>query len=81
MNFPVADLGFQKKGHFSFEESGGHQQKHFLRSIRGNINLFFVRFCWKKSKFFFEERDDRSRHPSPKSTTGIFLLKKQVYNC
>jgi hypothetical protein len=25
-------------------------ENHFLRSIRGSINSFFVRFCWKKSK-------------------------------
>ncbi len=29
-----------------------HRQKHILRCIRSSINLFFVRFCWEKSKKF-----------------------------
>ncbi len=42
-------------------ESGGsrileggcdHRQKHILRCIRSSMNLFFVRFCWEKSKKF-----------------------------
>jgi len=27
-----------------------HRQKHMLRCIRSRMNLFFVRFCWEKSK-------------------------------
>jgi hypothetical protein len=52
--FPsVADLGF-RKGRALFSKGGAVVGKnHFLRSIRGSINSFFVRFCWEKSENFF----------------------------
>jgi hypothetical protein len=34
------------------EEGCNHRQKHILRCIRSSMNLFYVRFCWEKSKKF-----------------------------
>jgi hypothetical protein len=64
---PVADLGFWRGGGgCDFSEGGcDHRQKHILRCIRSSMNLFFVRFCWEKSKNFLEEGCDRPIAPPP----------------
>jgi hypothetical protein len=69
----VADLGFWK-GRALFSKGGAVVNKsHFLRSIQGSINSFFVRFCWEKSKNF-SRRGGRSP-PAPFSKSAAAQKK------
>ncbi len=72
----VADLRLWK-GRALFSKVGGVVGKnYFLRSVRGSINSFFVRFCWEKSKnrkIFREGKGDRSQRPPLNPSLHVIL--------